>query len=132
MNADREREIMPIVLLLDITAMSDLRQCDEKGFINRSRLKQWGVVLLEELGLIEKTQNHKRLCRYELTALGKEVAILLPSDGSLSSYIMEHTPLVYGSGQAVEYGKVASYRTVHDYRLAVWAFSKTIAGSYLV
>ena len=62
-----------ICLLLDHTARSDLRQACERGYINRAHRKKRGVHLLELLGLIELTKQHKTMYRYEPTNSGRSV-----------------------------------------------------------
>lgn len=122
MDADREDELMPIALLLDFLAITELRRCCEKGFINRDKHKRLGVYLLEGLGLIENVKSHKFLYRYEPTELGKEVVELLPSDGWIDSYVYEHSGMVYGDGLLRPYESIPRYRNGLAMRKAIADF----------
>lgn len=104
-----------LCLLLDHQARADLRQANERGFINRSHRKKRGVQLLLDLHLIERTKTLKFMYRHEPTDLGREVANFLPSRKAEWAHIMGHEPLVYADGTIVDYDNVPRYANKQHY-----------------
>lgn len=102
-------------LLLDYTARADLRQINEKGYINRTHYKKRGVILLMLLGLIKRTRETKTMYRYEATETGLKASKFLPDFESEWNCTMGKEPLVYGDGTIVKYGDEPHYSKIEDY-----------------